>query len=239
MISFGANFANVKHKTWLEMENLTKPDPKTGVIKSRKIGISNFNVTQLEDLLAHANIKPYLHQIETHPYLQQQSFIDLHVKHGIKVTAYAPFGNTNPEYAYRQAITGKMLQDPTLVSIAKARNCASPAQVALSWNVARGVSVVPKSQHTARQIENYNALRQCKLTAADMAAIKAVDRKARYWDMCCAMGLPCFLGQDGACATTPVAADYCQIATKNVQTAKAPYFALDVKATDKSCPKLP
>jgi hypothetical protein len=132
-----------------------------------------------------------------------------------------------------------MLGDSTLKSIASARACASAAQVALVWNLERGVIVIPKSGNTSHQLENYNAQRQCKLTPSDMLAFKAIDKKMRYWDICCVLGLPCYLGLDGACATTPVAADFCTSTPVGTQTAKAPWFAVDAKAADKSCPKLP
>jgi hypothetical protein len=136
-----------------------------------------------------------------------------------------------------------MLEDSTMKSIAKARGCASAAQVALAWNLERGVIVIPKSGKTAHQVENFKVREQCKLTPSDMAALKAIDKKVRYWDMCCYLGLPCYLGLDGACARIPVAADYCisnlTSTPPGTQSAKAPWFAIDPKAADKSCPKLP
>src|ERR1700753_928315 len=85
---------------WKDMEKALQPDAK-GFRKVRHIGISNFNVTQLEDLLSHAKVKPYAHQIEMHPYLQDWKFYDLHTKHNLRLVAYAPLGNANPEYHYR------------------------------------------------------------------------------------------------------------------------------------------
>jgi hypothetical protein len=106
-----------------------------------------------------------------------------------------------------------MLDDPTLKKIAAARGC-TPAQVSLVWNLNRNITVIPKAFNPIHQVENYEARTKCRLTDDDMAAIKALDQggKAgrRYWDMCCAMHLPCFLGLQDAPATTPVSADYCE-----------------------------
>jgi diketogulonate reductase-like aldo/keto reductase len=198
---------------WKQLEKSLEPDAK-GFRKVRHIGISNFNVTQLEDLMASAKVKPYTHQIEAHPYLQDWAFYSVHQKLGVPMSAYAPLGNTNPEYHYRnwKSAGRLMLDDPVLKSIAKARGC-SPAQVALKWNLERKVPVIVKSTSHAHQLENYEANANCKLTPEDLAKIKALDKNGaggrRYWDMCCAMHAPCFLGLQDAAAHAPVAADYC------------------------------
>jgi alcohol dehydrogenase (NADP+) len=215
----------------------------------KKIGISNYNVTQIEQLLAVAKIKPYVrvvlipissivrlidwyqvHQIELHPYLQQNDFVDFHKKHGIRLVAYAPLGNTNPEYAYRAKMTNPILQDVTLNRIAKKRGCSSAAQVALAWNLKRGITVIPKAEKLEHQKENYLTVSQCKLTDADMASIKRLDLKARYWDMCCSLGLPCYLGLDGALDEPPVSDDYCAF-TPGITKATNSYFRAEKNNT--------
>jgi len=197
---------------WKQLEQSLEPDAK-GFKRIRHIGISNFNVTQIEDLMANSKVKPYTHQIESHPYLQDWKFYDLHQKLGIHLSAYAPLGNTNPEYHYRnwKSAGRLMLQDPTLKAIAKDRKCTT-AQVALKWNLQRNVTVIVKAFEPGHQVENYEA-NTCKLTAEDMTKIKALDQNGkggkRYWDMCCAMFAPCFLGLQDAAEKVPVMADYC------------------------------
>jgi len=198
---------------WKQLEQSLQPD-SNGFRKIRHIGISNFNVTQLEDLLAHATVKPYTHQIEAHPYLQDWKFYDVHQKLGVPLSAYAPLGNTNTEYHYRnwKSAGRLMLDDPVLKSIAKARGC-TPAQVAIKWNLERKVPVIVKAFYHDHQVENYEA-NQCKLQPEDLAKIKALDKDGtagkRFWDMCCAMYAPCYLGLQDAPLTTPVPADYCE-----------------------------
>jgi diketogulonate reductase-like aldo/keto reductase len=183
--------------------------------KVKHIGISNFNVTQIEQLLASAKVKPYNHQIEAHPYLQDWKFYDVHQKLGIPLVAYAPLGNQNPEYHYRNWKSGGklMLNDLTLKKIADARGCTT-AQVALAWNLARGVTVIPKAFNPQNAIDNYEANTKCKLTAADLSAIRALDQNGaggkRYWDMFCSMGLPGYYGLQDSPASGPVSADYCE-----------------------------
>jgi hypothetical protein len=139
----------------------------------------------------------------------------VHQKYNIPIVAYAPLGNTNPEYHYRnwKSAGRLMIEDPVLKKIATVRGC-TPAQVALVWNINRNITVIPKAFNPIHQVENYEARTKCKLTAEDMAQIKALDQDGkagrRYWDMCCVMNLPCFLGLQDAATTTPVSADYCE-----------------------------
>ncbi|KAF2402812.1 Aldo/keto reductase [Trichodelitschia bisporula] len=181
------------HQTWKEMEKLVAGG------KVRHIGISNFNIQQLSELLGNATIKPFTHQNELHPYLQQKSFVEFHKKNNVTLTAYAPLGNTNSAYRQRASRTGapgKMLADPVLGEIGKARGC-SPAQVALKWNMRRGVVVHPKAANKDHQKENFEAYK-CPLTAEDDAKIAAIDKKYRFWNPCkMLLQLECFMGLDG------------------------------------------
>jgi len=196
------------------MEKAVEPDAK-GFKKVRHIGISNFNVTQIEELLSEATIKPFNHQIEAHPYLQDWNFYDFHQQVGIPLVAYAPLGNQNPEYHYRNWKSGGklMLDDLTLKKIAGARGCTT-AQVSLAWNLARNVTVIPKAFNPQNAIDNYEAHQKCKLTSADLSAIRALDQNGaggkRYWDMFCSMGLPGYYGLQDAAKSGPASADYCE-----------------------------
>jgi diketogulonate reductase-like aldo/keto reductase len=60
--------------------------------KVKSIGVSNFNIEQLKDILANCKIKPVVNQIEVHPYLQNEELVDFCQKHDIVVTAYGPMG---------------------------------------------------------------------------------------------------------------------------------------------------
>lgn len=108
--------------------------------KVRYISISNFNNQQLAELLAAATIKPFVHQMELHPYLQQTSFLELHKQHNITVTGYAPLGNKNPAYRLRAARAGApgKLEDLVLNEIWNAKGCTA-AQISLAWNLRRGL----------------------------------------------------------------------------------------------------
>lgn len=166
---------------------------------TRYIGISNFNQTQLDELLAAATIVPKVHQFELHPYLQQTAFVNYHKAKNITVTAYAPLGNTNPSYASRARRAAPLLSNPVLVGIAKDRGC-TPAQVSLKWNMDRGVVVHPKTQRKERQKENFEAYTKCKLTEEDHKKIEELGKKpVRFWEICSTLlRLPCYAGLEAS-----------------------------------------
>jgi alcohol dehydrogenase (NADP+) len=182
--------------TWKEMEKLVAPNNAAVKGKTRFIGISNFNVSQLHELVASATIKPKVHQIELHPYLQQNSFVAAHRRYNITLTAYAPLADTNPSYLgdpgrAKGGMTGgrysrsdrpsPLLQNPVLVEIGKARNC-TPAQVALAWNMRRGIPVHPKAARIDHIKENFDAYK-CDVKEHDVVQIEELGRdvKFRVW----------------------------------------------------------
>ena len=158
--------------TWQAMEKLLEKG------KTRAIGISNFSKAELERLLSHAKVPPSVHQIELHPYLQQQSFIDFHKQKGIHVTQYSPFGNKNDVYSSAQKMT-QLIEDPVLVEIGQ-KHGKTGAQVALKWGIQTGNSVIPKSK-TPKRIEENLAL-DFELDQGDMTKLSNVDRKLRFND---------------------------------------------------------
>lgn len=125
--------------TWKQLERLLE----TRAGKVRAIGVSNFSSKTLKELLEHAKVVPACNQIETHPYAPDHELVDLCKSRGIVVTAYTPLGLGKPA----------MLEDADIVAVAKELN-ALPSQVVLSWNVQRGVPVLPKTQHEDRAKKN-------------------------------------------------------------------------------------
>ena len=134
---------------------------------TRHIGVSNFSPEQLKDLLNTTSHPPTVHQMEMHPYLQQNEWLDFHKDHGIHVTAYSPLAGTNPTYNSGEDVP--LLQNKALLKIAHKRGC-TPAQAALVWGMSRGTSVIPKAQH-ADYIEENFAAPQCELKEKDLKKI--------------------------------------------------------------------
>ena len=146
--------------------------------KTKAIGVSNFSKAEMERLLKETSVVPAAHQIELHPYLQQQAFLAWHKEKGIHVQQYSPFGNQNEIYSKGQNM-GKLIEDATLVEIGK-KYGKSGAQVALAWGIQGGRSVLPKSKTPERIRANLEG--DFKLEKADIEKISEVDKKMRFND---------------------------------------------------------
>lgn len=132
--------------TWGELEKMVD----AGL--TRHIGISNFCVALIHDLLTFCRIKPYCNQIEIHPNLQQDVLIKYCHDNGIYVTAYSPLGGSYGEQTnYKTWST-----DPAFKAMCE-RHKKSLAQILLRWHTQKWpkmYSVIPKSSTLARVGEN-------------------------------------------------------------------------------------
>ena len=140
---------------WAALEDLQA----AGVL--RGIGVSNFMVRHLDELLRQARVVPAVNQIEVHPFLQQRAVRALCAVHGIVVQAYSPLSK------------GLRLAHPVVRGVAQALQ-RSPAQVLLRWGLQHGLVVLPKSTRPARIAENL-MLEDFQLDAAQMAALDALE----------------------------------------------------------------
>lgn len=178
--------------TWKAMVQLVQSG------KTRHIGISNFAPAQLETLLNSTTHKPSVHQMEMHPYLQQNDWLAYHQVHGIHVTAYSPLAGTNPTYDGRSKPPVQLLNNKAIKKIAKKRGCTA-AQVALAWGQSRGTSVIPKSSHAGRIEENFGS-KKCELEDADYKVIAELGEEDtfRYNNPSKGWGVKLYDGLEGA-----------------------------------------
>ena len=108
---------------------------------TRSIGVSNYTVAHLKELLAQSKVKPSVNQVEFNPFLYQRDLLSFCNDHGIALVAYCPLARA------------QKLKDARLRKIAE--SCRkTPAQVMLRWGLQRGVGVIPKSVHPQRIEEN-------------------------------------------------------------------------------------
>ena len=128
----------------------------------RAIGVSNFMIHHLEELIAGARIAPMVNQIEIHPFFQQRDVRAWCARNDIAVQAYSPLAK------------GAVARDPTIRRIA-AEAGATPAQVALAWGLHHDLIVLPKSVRPERQAENLAAA-EVKLTPAQITALDGLER---------------------------------------------------------------
>jgi diketogulonate reductase-like aldo/keto reductase len=137
--------------------------------RARAIGVSNFMVSHLEELLAKAKVVPAANQIEVHPFLQHRETRAFCEKHGIVVEAYSPLTR------------GERLDDPRVAEVAR-RIGKTNAQVLLRWGIQHGMVVLPKSVKEKRIAENA-ALFDFELDAEAMKKLDALDEGAATgWD---------------------------------------------------------
>lgn len=146
-------------ETWRALETLYK----AGRVKA--IGVSNFQIHHLEDVLKDAEVIPMVNQVELHPYLSQQELLSFSKKHGIALEAWSPL------------MQGQLLDQPVLMQIA-AKYSKSVAQVIVRWDLQRGVITIPKSTKEHRIIENVDVF-DFQLTDEDMDLINALNRDHR------------------------------------------------------------
>ena len=129
----------------------------------RAIGVCNFYPNRLADLCETVEVMPAVNQVELHPFFQQENALALMKEYGVHPEAWGPFAE------------GKhgIFTHPVLTEIGKKYN-KSAAQVALRWNVQRGVTVIPKSVHKERMEQNMD-IWDFQLSADDMDEIAKLD----------------------------------------------------------------
>ncbi|MGL5406659.1 MAG: aldo/keto reductase [Propionibacteriaceae bacterium] len=142
--------------------------------KVRAIGVSNFMVPHLTQLLAATDVVPAVNQIEVHPYFQQRELQTFHAEHGILTQAWSPIGGIT---FYREGQHQSPLTDPSILAIADSCD-KTPAQVMLRWHLQQGRQIIPKSVTPARISENFNVF-DFELTSEQLANIDALDTSHR------------------------------------------------------------
>ena len=162
--------------------------------KARSIGVSNFTIRHLRELLAETKTVPAINQVEFHPYLYQRDLLDFCAGEGIVIEAYSPLTQ------------GVRLKDPKLVSVAKNYSKAEPqqaairsrlplldklsrrtetkstAQILIRWALQHGLVVIPKSANHRRIFEDADIF-DFEITAEDMQRLDHFNENLRTcWD---------------------------------------------------------
>jgi alcohol dehydrogenase (NADP+) len=145
---------------------------------TKHIGVSNFTIKKINQLIAETGICPEALQLELHPFLQQKKVLDFANAKGIVLTGYCPLGSADRPANRITEGEPKLFENKTILDIATAKGI-TPAQIMLAWAVNRGTSVIPKSVNSQRLKENLEAA-DIKLTASDMRKINKLDQHYRY-----------------------------------------------------------
>jgi len=177
-----------RRQSWLALEALRAEG------KARSIGVSNFTIRHLRELLAETKTVPAVNQVEFHPYLYQRDLLDFCAGEGIVVEAYSPLTK------------GARLNDPKLVAVAKKYSqtgsqpahsssrlplldrlsrrseAKSTAQILIRWALQHGLVVIPKSANRRRIFENADVF-DFEITAEDMELLDRFNETLRTcWD---------------------------------------------------------
>jgi diketogulonate reductase-like aldo/keto reductase len=177
-----------RRKSWRALEVLQAKG------KARSIGVSNFTIRHLTELLAETKTVPAVNQVELHPYLYQRDLVDFCAAKGIVIEAYSPLTQ------------GERLNDPKLAAIAKKYSAAGPkpaasrsrfplvetlsrrsetkstAQILIRWALQHGWAVIPKSANRRRIFENGDVF-DFEITEEDMQLLDRFNENLRTcWD---------------------------------------------------------
>ncbi len=143
-------------ETWKAMEDLVDSG------RCRAIGVSNYAVAHLEEVLEHCRIAPAVNQIELHPSQFPREVVNFCREHGIQVESYSPLGQ------------GENLSHPSVTEVA-GRHGRTPAQVLLRWHVQHGFVPIPRSSNRSHITENFQ-IWDFELSGSEMAELDSLDR---------------------------------------------------------------
>jgi len=154
---------DVRKESWRAMEALLKKG------RCRAIGVSNFTIRHLEELIEESHVIPFVNQIEFHPFLYQKELLKYCQRKGIQVEAYSPLAR------------GERLKHPRIISLAT-KYSKTPAQLMIRWGIQRGLVVIPKSTREERIRENSQVF-DFDISDDDMRSLDSLNEDLRLnWD---------------------------------------------------------
>jgi len=174
----GSKYIPIKEMPLIDTWNAVRKVRDNGLAKN--IGVANFSIKELDNIIDKSGETPAVNQIELHPYLQHNKMKAYCDEKGICITAYCPLGNGDKRNTPGFENKPQLFGDEVLLNIAK-NNDATPAQVMLKWALQRNINIIPKSTNVSRLKENFNAQR-IGLTESEMEEISAIEKGYRTID---------------------------------------------------------
>jgi diketogulonate reductase-like aldo/keto reductase len=150
---------NLYKDTWKALETLYKEK------RIKAIGVSNFQIHHLKDIMNDANVIPMVNQVEYHPKLTQNELLAFCKQEKIQLEAWSPL------------MRGRLQDDPILMEIAK-RHAKSVAQIILRWDLQNRVITIPKTTKVQRLKENANIF-DFVLSEEEMITIQSLNENLR------------------------------------------------------------
>ncbi|MCC9603319.1 aldo/keto reductase [Stieleria sp. JC731] len=161
-------------ETWQAMIELKQ----AGLV--RNIGVCNFGVSLIRDLIASSSVTPSVLQIELHPYLTQEKLLRYCDEQNIHVTGFSPLG-AQSYFSIGMAEKGEGVIDREETKTVAEEVGRTPAQVVMRWAIQRGTSIVPKTSRKERLKENLS-LFDFELSDQQMSTLSAMDQHRRFND---------------------------------------------------------
>jgi len=154
---------DVRKESWRAMETLLEKG------RCRAIGVSNFTIRHLEELIEESHVIPSVNQVEFHPFLYQKELLKYCQNRGIQVEAYSPLAR------------GERLKHPRIISLAT-KYSKTPAQLMIRWGIQHGLVVIPKSTTEERIRENSQVF-DFDISDDDMRSLDSLNEDLRLnWD---------------------------------------------------------
>lgn len=161
-------------QTWQGMQ-FVKSD---GLVKH--IGMSNFNIAKLKEVIAVGGNGPEMNQVEMHPYLRQEGLVDFCRANGILMTAYSPLGSGDRASSIKKQDEPNLFEDKIIEKLA-AQYRLTPAQILIAFSIPRGIAVIPKSVNQERINQNIAAAK-VELKKEDMDLLLNIEKQYRFID---------------------------------------------------------
>jgi diketogulonate reductase-like aldo/keto reductase len=161
------------HVYWPKMEALVEQG------YARGIGVCNFNVQSICNLLSFCKIKPVVLQVEYHPYLYQKSLREFCRRFNIQMMAYNSLCKGAYVYLHDKEVQVDLLKEEVIIKMAE-KYKVTPGQIAINWSIAQGIVVIPRTSREDRMEENLKSV-EFKLKEEEVEEIaKALNKSVRF-----------------------------------------------------------
>lgn len=159
-------------ETWKQMEKALE----LGLTKH--IGVSNFSIRKLKNLIVEAKIIPEMNQVEMHPLLPQNELLEYCRENHILMTAYSPLGSGDRSKTMKTGDEPNMIDLEIIKNLAKKHN-ALPAQILIAYHTKRECAAIPKSVTKEHIISNFQSA-DINLDDSDMKELASIEQSYRY-----------------------------------------------------------
>jgi len=166
----GITYKPCRQETWKALEEIFRDK------KARAIGVSNFEVIHLEDIIELNSSLPAVNQVEYHLYFHEDTLVDFCEKHNILFNTYAPLGAPDFMSYHKDNFGVPLMTVPRVVEIAK-KYMKTPAQVLLRWAVQQDLVINPRTMNPAHMKDNLD-LFSFSLTNPEMAELSFMQKPA-------------------------------------------------------------